>query len=105
MRLSHPTTRPRHTIGDHPGHRNKRKAHLCALVMLLATCVLPTGALASRQPAGSGTGLGVGTSGPLVTGVDFTLRGPQLAGDPSQIKERSLGDNLTIPAGKTEAVF
>ncbi|MEO8287986.1 MAG: S-layer homology domain-containing protein [Chloroflexota bacterium] len=82
-----------------------RPIFLVSVLILISVALLPSGAsgapAASRQPTGSGTS----SSMPLVTGSNFTMRGTMFQSDGQGTKERSLKDNLTIPAGSMKATF
>lgn len=106
MRLPSPPIRQSRSTGNQPRRGTGRNHGINVILLLLVLGLVPPGALASRRPAGQGANPAPTVGGsPLVTGVDFTLRGQQLAGDLNDAKEKSLGDNLRLPAGKTEAVF
>jgi hypothetical protein len=77
---------------------------LLSVLILISVTLSPYAAVgapsASRQPTGSGP-----SAMPTVTGADYTLTSSMFNSDKEETKEGSLKDNLTIPAGQTEAVF
>src|SRR5947208_3528638 len=80
---------------------HSRPLSVIAAVLLLCSSLPQSGALAARQPTGSG----LAARGPLVTGVDFTLAASQFKDGPSELKEGSLKKDLTLPAGTLDASF
>ncbi|HYP40078.1 MAG TPA: N-acetylmuramoyl-L-alanine amidase, partial [Chloroflexia bacterium] len=83
--------------------RRRRSYYSFALSMLVlaATCLLPYGASAGRQPTGAGSV----PQSPLVTGADYTLKGSQFQTGPSDAKEKSLKGDLMLPPGTREATY
>lgn len=83
--------------------RRRRSYYNLALsaLVLAATCLLPYGASASRQPTGAGSV----PQSPLVTGADYTLKGSQFQTGPSDAKEKSLKGDLMLPPGTREATY
>lgn len=107
MRLLRSSIRHVTAAGSLPFGRQS-KAIKIGLWLLLTVLLLPASTFAARQPTGQSGGIGPGgggAAGPQVTGSDFVMRGPALAGDPGDVKEGSLASDLKLPAGKTEATF
>src|SRR5690242_15998554 len=86
---------------DHRPRPHKRSRLFTAISLLFALSImLPAGSYASREPTGNGSG----GQAPPVTGAEYTVGSFQYNGG-VDTTEKSFKGDLTIPAGKTEAVF
>src|SRR5207302_2730281 len=89
----------RHTVDRRPSAPEHKasisKSAALAVLLLVATSILPSGTFASRQPTGSGTA----PHSPQVVGADYTLHSSQFADGSLDAKEGSLKNGLTLPSG------